>query len=50
MFLQKNVTSDISMFLEQPDLPDEEDLAVPFEEEINDSAAVKDEGRPTKEE
>eukprot|EP00339_Tiarina_fusa_P023326 CAMPEP_0117034906 /NCGR_PEP_ID=MMETSP0472-20121206/24821_1 /TAXON_ID=693140 ORGANISM="Tiarina fusus, Strain LIS" /NCGR_SAMPLE_ID=MMETSP0472 /ASSEMBLY_ACC=CAM_ASM_000603 /LENGTH=364 /DNA_ID=CAMNT_0004744213 /DNA_START=45 /DNA_END=1139 /DNA_ORIENTATION=- len=31
LFLQKNVTSDISMYLEPPDIPDEEDLAVPYE-------------------
>jgi hypothetical protein len=31
LFLQKNVTSDISMYLEPPDLPEEEDVAVPYE-------------------
>ncbi len=31
LFLQKNVTSDISRYLEPPDIPKEEDLAVPFD-------------------
>jgi hypothetical protein len=30
LFLQKNVTSDIIRCLEPPDIPEEEDLAVPL--------------------
>eukprot|EP00980_Cylindrotheca_fusiformis_P002187 scaffold499_cov120-Cylindrotheca_fusiformis.AAC.10 len=31
LFLQKNITSDIARFLEEPDIPEEEDIAVPYE-------------------
>lgn len=31
LFLQKNITSDILRFLEEPDVPDEEDVAVPYD-------------------
>lgn len=31
LFLQKNITSDIVRFLEEPDIPDEEDEAIPSE-------------------
>jgi hypothetical protein len=30
LFLQKNITTDIVQFLEPPELPEEEDLAVPY--------------------
>ena len=38
LFLQKNITSDIIQFLEEPDVPDEEDLAVPYEPARDESA------------
>lgn len=31
LFLQKNITADISRYLEPPEIPDVEDVAVPFE-------------------
>jgi hypothetical protein len=30
LFLNKNITSDLSRYLEEPDIPDEPDLAVPY--------------------
>jgi hypothetical protein len=37
LFLQKNITSDIELFLEPPDIPDEADVAVPYEPPVVDS-------------
>ena len=31
LFLRKNITSDIEQFLELPDIPDEPNVAVPFD-------------------
>jgi len=38
LFLQKNITSDIARFLEPPEIPENEDLAVPYEIETDESA------------
>lgn len=47
IFLQKNITSDIAQYLEPPDIPDESDLAVPFDSPNdtteNEVAEVKEE-------
>jgi hypothetical protein len=37
LFLQKNITSDIELFLEPPDISDEADVAVPYEPPVVDS-------------
>jgi hypothetical protein len=41
LFLQKNITSDIVQHLETPDIPDESDLAVPYDIPV-DNTAEKD--------
>lgn len=48
LFLQKNITSDIVQYLETPDIPDESDLAVPYDSPVDDAdekdaTAVKEE-------
>lgn len=41
LFLQKNVTTDIVRYLDPPDVPDEEDLAVPYQ--VPEESDSKDE-------
>lgn len=36
LFLRKNITSDISEYLEPPEVPDEPDLAVPYESRVEE--------------
>jgi hypothetical protein len=48
LFLQKNITSDIVQYLETPDIPNECDLAVPYDSPVDDAdekdaTAVKEE-------
>ena len=38
LFLQKNITSDIIQFLEEPENPEEDDLAVPYESTIEEAS------------
>jgi hypothetical protein len=33
LFFQKSITADIARYLEPPEIPDVEDLAVPFEQQ-----------------
>lgn len=43
LYLQKNITSDIAQYLELPDIPDETDLAVPYEvsdEDLDEKSAT----------
>ena len=43
LYLEKNITSDIAQYLELPDIPDETDLAVPYEvsdEDLDEKSAT----------
>lgn len=50
LFLNKNITSDLTRYLEEPDIPDEPDLAVPYKprevlpsvEDIDENENVKE--------